>query len=221
MRSGGANSSGSLKARKKGVRKKYKQKLVKPLPKMKIVVKSTKTISFDENYEEDDSSDHNEESADEISHQSPQEMQEYLKTATEEEEEKKVPSSGFGTVHEQASTTNNIQIISQNASDITSNAKGATTEEGIIPIESQQASSSDPSTSVILLAQTRGQVGDPGQNAAVKTTVTLGRLPKETIRLGGRSQRKQRQKQKKILGVVNNHSPLQEVKSEDEDEVEN
>ena len=55
----------------------------------------------------------------------------------------------------------------------------------------------------------------------MKTTVALGRLPKETIRLGGRSQRKQRQKQKKNLGAVNNHSPLQEVKSEDEDEVEN
>jgi len=47
----------------KGVRKfKNKQKLVKPLQKMKIVVKSTKTISFDENSDEDDSSDHNEES---------------------------------------------------------------------------------------------------------------------------------------------------------------
>lgn len=149
-RPGGANSSGPLKARKKGVRKKYKQKLVKPLPKMKIVVKSTKTISFDENYEEDDSSDHNEESADEISHQSPQEMQEYLKTATEEEEEKKEPSPGFETAHGQASSTNNIQILSQNASDVTSNAKGAANAERIIPIESQQASSSDASTSVIL-----------------------------------------------------------------------
>ena len=29
---------------------------------MKIVVKSTKTISFDENFEDDDSSDHNDES---------------------------------------------------------------------------------------------------------------------------------------------------------------
>ena len=28
---------------------------------MKIVVKSTKTISFDENFDDDDSSDHNEE----------------------------------------------------------------------------------------------------------------------------------------------------------------
>ena len=38
-------------------------KLVKPLPKMKIVVKSTKTISFDEHSgDEDDSSDHNDES---------------------------------------------------------------------------------------------------------------------------------------------------------------
>ena len=122
---------------------------MKPLPKMKIVVKSTKTISFDENYEEDDSSDHNEESADEISHQSPQERQEYRESATEEEEEKKEPSPGFGTVDGQASSTNNIQILSQNASDATSNAKGVANEESIIPIESQQASS-DPSTSVIL-----------------------------------------------------------------------
>ena len=47
--------------RKKGVRKKKNLKLVKPLPKMKIVVKSTKTISFDEHSDEDDSSDHNDE----------------------------------------------------------------------------------------------------------------------------------------------------------------
>lgn len=48
--------------KKKGVRKKLRQKLVKPLQKMKIVVKSTKTISFDENSDEDDSSaDHNDE----------------------------------------------------------------------------------------------------------------------------------------------------------------
>ena len=49
--------------RKKRVRKKKvrRQKLVKPLQKMKIVVKSTKTISFDENFDDDDSSDHNEE----------------------------------------------------------------------------------------------------------------------------------------------------------------
>lgn len=37
---------------------------------MKIVVKSTKTISFDENSDEDDSSEHNEESDDQHSHQS-------------------------------------------------------------------------------------------------------------------------------------------------------
>jgi len=48
--------------RKKGVRKKKNQKLIKPLPKMRIVVKSTKTISFDEHSDEDDSSDHNDES---------------------------------------------------------------------------------------------------------------------------------------------------------------
>ena len=77
-------------------------------------------------------------------------MQEYLKTATEEEEEKKEPSPGFRTAHGQASSTNNIQILSQNASDVASNAKGAANEERIIPIESQQASSSDASTSVIL-----------------------------------------------------------------------
>ena len=47
---------------KKGIRKKQNLKLVKPLPKMKIVVKSTKTISFDEHSDEDDSSDHNDES---------------------------------------------------------------------------------------------------------------------------------------------------------------
>lgn len=58
------------KARKKGIRKKgaAKSKLVKPLPKMKIVVKSTKTISFDENFDEDDSeNEEQEESADEMS----------------------------------------------------------------------------------------------------------------------------------------------------------
>ena len=49
-------------------------KLVKPLPKMKIVVKSTKTISFDEHSDEDDSSDHNDES-DELSKKSDKEEQ--------------------------------------------------------------------------------------------------------------------------------------------------
>jgi len=53
-----------LGIRKKGVRKgKKNSKLVKPLSKMKIVVKSTKTISFDENSDDDEeSSDHNDES---------------------------------------------------------------------------------------------------------------------------------------------------------------
>ena len=32
--------------------------MIQPLPKMKIVVKSTKTISFDEGFDEDESSDH-------------------------------------------------------------------------------------------------------------------------------------------------------------------
>jgi hypothetical protein len=41
------------------VRRKKKKTLLKPnMPKMRIVVKSTKTISFDENFEDDESSEH-------------------------------------------------------------------------------------------------------------------------------------------------------------------
>ena len=55
---------------------------MQPLPKMKIVVKSTKTISFDENFEDDDSSDRENHEEEEEEQNQTQEETNYMNMGT-------------------------------------------------------------------------------------------------------------------------------------------